>query len=361
MADCKPRVLRRDCKETTSGGTDEKQCPSFSFCAGNKTVSFDGECMTVTDRTYQIPDGTYSTVTFKDGCIVGVGHVAVPAYTPNECCGPAGSGNEGTGDVTISAHPANLLKDTPDGLVVTPVFKGSGVSVTGAGTLSDPFIITASASGEGGVFVTSGSPMALTVEGKGTDYTDPIEISLKTVMQSGRYGPFSINEYGQITEFDKDNDYIKTITADPPLQIEVKDGEAKLSLDIEYLRMLLGSSSDGDTTPATGTAPTGYYVSRVVRKPSMFSDSTVADYVVSGPVGGWVSYDGGVMSPTIVKQIGESGSLTFTKSLTSSASSGFNTEDTIVIKASDNEQMDGAVLIYTVKETLTPSTDNSSA
>lgn len=361
MADCKPRVLRRDCKETTSGGTDEKQCPSFSFCAGNKTVSFDGECMTVTDRTYQIPDGTYSTVTFKDGCIVGVGHGAVPMYTPNDCCGPAGSGNEGAGDVTISAHPANLLKDTPDGLVVTPVFKGSGVSVTGAGTLTDPFIITASASGEGGVFVTSGSPMALSVEGKGTDYTDPIEISLKTVMQSGRYGPFSINEYGQITEFDKDNDYIKTITADPPLQVEVKDGEAKLSLDIEYLRVLLGSSSDGDTTPSTGAAPTGYYVSRVVRKPSMFSDSTVADYVVSGPVGGWVSYDGGVMNPTIVKQIGESGTLTFTKSLTSSASSGFNTEDTIVIKASDNEQMDGAVLIYTVKETLTPSTDNSSA
>ena len=358
MADCKPRVLRRDCKETTSGGTDEKQCPSFSFCAGNKTVSFDGECMTVTDRTYQIPDGTYSTVTFKDGCVVGVGQAPVVGYTPNECCGPAGSGGENGGDVTISAHPANLLKDTPDGLAVMPVIKGSGVSVKGSGTLSDPFIITASSSGGSGVVITSGSPTALTVERAGTDHTDPIEVALKSVMQSGRYGPFTINEFGQVTDFDKDNNYIKGIRVEPPLELKEENGEVTISLNMALLSAMMGNQNTGKSNQ--GTAPSGYYVSRTTRKVNVFSDNTYADYTVNGPVGGWVSFDSGGFGSPVVKQIGDSGSVTFSKALFSGGNTGFNQTDTVVIRAAGNEQMTGAVTIYTKQESISRQTDGGS-
>ncbi|ETD72768.1 hypothetical protein V757_02180 [Pelistega indica] len=91
-------------------------CQEVAFCAGNYTISFDGRCLHKSPRAYQIPNGTYSTVTFEDGCIVGVGQVAPAQYTPNECCAsPSVDGSDTSSDVQVSSAPANLLKRTPDG------------------------------------------------------------------------------------------------------------------------------------------------------------------------------------------------------------------------------------------------------
>ena len=54
------------------------KCKQFSLCVGNKSLHYDGNCLFVTDRKYKIPDGTYTSITFKNGCITGVDKAPLP-------------------------------------------------------------------------------------------------------------------------------------------------------------------------------------------------------------------------------------------------------------------------------------------
>lgn len=233
MDDCaKKRVLRKDCPPAD---VEEEltPCPPVAFCAGNKHVSFDGRCLTVENRAYQIPDGSYSLITFEDGCIVAVGNLPPPAYTANQCCPPAGVDSAPPGaDTVVSLDPKNLLRSTPSGLIVTPQIIGRGVDVTGSGTSSDPFVITASGDGSHKVFVVSGTPESVAVTGGGQSLQDPITIGLKDVIQSGVYGPFTVNSKGQVVNYSPSSlEPIVAINAQAPLKSEVRDGIATVSID----------------------------------------------------------------------------------------------------------------------------------
>ncbi|ETD67552.1 hypothetical protein V757_11220 [Pelistega indica] len=251
MAEC--RKLRKDCPADADDKPKEP-CPPVAFCAGNQMVTFDGECLSVEPRAVTIPDGTFSQITFSGGCIVGVGQAPVPTYTPNACCGSPGETVGNLPDLAdiISNDPSNLLKQTPTGLAVQPVFRGRGVVVTGSGTPTDPFTITTSDSSVG-ISVSTSTPEAIEVTYDA--YTSTYSVGLKSNKMSGIYGPFTVNDYGQIVAYDAQDAPITAIQGDPYIVVDkVGDGHIVLNFDINRLRKEITPTGLGadDTTGAYG-------------------------------------------------------------------------------------------------------------
>lgn len=120
----------------------KKSCKPFSLCVGNKSLHYDGNCLYVTKRKFQIPDGTYTSLTFADGCIVGVGQAPIPVYTPQACCDGATSNPppvEVT-SLTVAPSASNLAKIENNQLTVDPVWKDStSVNVSGNGSPDKPW------------------------------------------------------------------------------------------------------------------------------------------------------------------------------------------------------------------------------
>lgn len=118
-----------------------KKCKPFSICVGNKTLTWDGTCAIVQDRTYKIPDGTYTSITFADGCIVGVGEAPLPQYTPQQCCDGVSEENTPSGDSLVVANrKGNLATIQNNAIAVTPVWDTKGnIEVKGFGTADNPW------------------------------------------------------------------------------------------------------------------------------------------------------------------------------------------------------------------------------
>lgn len=111
-------------------------------------------------------DGVYGKVIIANGCIVGVEPEDVPLYTGSPCaplpgdCGGGGSpgvggGSGGAGGGSCQCSPSNTpgnlltLDATGKPLVKLHIRGGDGVTITGNGTISSPYIISASSSGSG--------------------------------------------------------------------------------------------------------------------------------------------------------------------------------------------------------------------
>lgn len=131
---CKP------CKKPIPKNT--KVCKPFSICVGNKSLIWNGECLVVQNRQYQIPDGTYTSITFTDGCITGVGEAPIPLYTPQACC----DSDDGTGvaqptgtSATASSTPGNLATVVNGAITVKPLWGTGDLAVTGNGTADKPW------------------------------------------------------------------------------------------------------------------------------------------------------------------------------------------------------------------------------
>ena len=130
------------CKPCSSPLPNEKRkCKKFSLCVGNKSLHYDGDCLYVTDRKFQIPDGTYTSITFQGGCVVGVGTAPLPVYTPQACCdGEAVTNVVTTETITTSDEAGNLAVIENNKLTVNPAWKNSTtVTVGGNGTTEKPW------------------------------------------------------------------------------------------------------------------------------------------------------------------------------------------------------------------------------
>ncbi|RQH06624.1 hypothetical protein [Paraburkholderia dinghuensis] len=168
---------------------------------GNYTLSYDGSCFTLGARTWRIPDGTYSAIQFQDGCIVGVGQMPEPSYTPAPCCSDTSSnGGSTTTDITVSPDACNLTSLGAAGLATfLYVSPGNGVSVSGCGTHADPLRISVSATGDSTIVATSGA-QPITVSGDGSS-TAALVIGMATQITAGDYAGFSVNQYGLVTGY----------------------------------------------------------------------------------------------------------------------------------------------------------------
>lgn len=132
---CKP------CK--TALPIKHKKCKPFSLCVGNFTLIFDGVCPRIEPRQYQIPDGTYTSITFNNGCITAVGEAPIPQYTPQQCCGgeeDLAHNSEASADLSTTNIPGNLARIQNGAIVVKPVWDMTGnVVVSGLGTGDKPY------------------------------------------------------------------------------------------------------------------------------------------------------------------------------------------------------------------------------
>lgn len=187
--------------------TPPKSTPAFSVCIADYTLHWDGTHATL-ERTRFTTNGTYGSITIQDGCVVGYGECEVPTYTPPYCnpnpapCNEGVSGGGGTGTkATVSPRAGNQLASDNYGLYAKAYVQGgSGVTVTGQGTQTSPYIISM-ASGTGGG-TTGGAIVGqgpISVEERNGVYF----ISMpRANLTAGKYGPFNVNEYGVITGID---------------------------------------------------------------------------------------------------------------------------------------------------------------
>lgn len=122
-----------------------RKCKPFAYCVGNKSLVWDGECLSLLDRQYKIPDGTFTSITFKDGCIVDVGLAPIPRYTPQACCDKevedVGNGGNGSNNLTLSKKKTNIATLENDILDVSPVWGNSkSILVKGNGTADSAWV-----------------------------------------------------------------------------------------------------------------------------------------------------------------------------------------------------------------------------
>lgn len=203
------RKMRDNCKLPQPCVPDEvvppkQPTPAFDLCVGDYSLHWDGTHLTH-DRKMVTPDGTYGSITLRDGCVVAYGDCEIPTYTPPYCNPnplPCGEGTGTGGTVTVSPTAGNHLKQDQFGLFAkTYLSGGTGIVVSGDGTQQRPYAVSlqGNADGNGGSDATTvGSGAIEAVTRNGVTY-----ISLKTNgVTAGKYGPLTVDEYGIITAAD---------------------------------------------------------------------------------------------------------------------------------------------------------------
>ena len=200
-------------KPDTTTPTTPQATPAFSVCIADYTLHWDGTHATL-ERTRVTTDGTYGSITLQDGCVVGYGDCEIPTYTPPYCNPNPAPCNDGTGGgkgttATVSARAGNQLSTDNYGLYAKAYVQGgTGVTVTGHGTQSSPYMVSMAENTGGstdGKIVGQGG---ISVEQRGGVYFLSMP---RAELTAGKYGAFTINEYGQITGVDND---IATLTSD---------------------------------------------------------------------------------------------------------------------------------------------------
>lgn len=121
----------------------------FNLCVGDRTLIWDGFCPTL-ERTRNTPDGTYTSVTVVDGCIVEYGYASEPTYTPPYCspnpssCQASVAPTDGeSNSLAIAPNSDNAIALNTGGLFARTYIKGGdGVAVSGVGTIANPYTLT---------------------------------------------------------------------------------------------------------------------------------------------------------------------------------------------------------------------------
>lgn len=174
--------------------TKPRKCKPFSICVGNKSLTYDGECLSIADRKYKIPNGTYTSITFEEGCIVGVGNAPIPEYTPQACCDgeekPVEIGSTG-GSISSGKGKKNLAVINGNAITVEPHWDNSNtISLTGDGTADKPWkqeVKLSTATGNrlvkknDGLYagIKFGTSDGVTITGEGTEES-PYKFSVKS-------------------------------------------------------------------------------------------------------------------------------------------------------------------------------------
>ena len=249
--------------------TPPKSTPAFSVCIADYTLHWNGTRATL-ERTRVTTDGTYGSVIIQDGCVVGYGECEVPTYTPPYCnpnptpCNEGGGGGAGT-TATVSPRAGNQLTTDNYGLYAKAYVQGStGVTVTGQGTQTSPYIISM-ASGTGGG-ATGGKIVGqgpISVEERSGVYF----ISMpRANLTAGKYGAFNVNEYGIITSIDDNVDMLTSDNVSGSNDVQVTKGADGITIDLAPTQLTANSyrfggydvsiSDGGRITNATQVART---------------------------------------------------------------------------------------------------------
>lgn len=228
------------------------------MCVGNYTFIWDGNCPIIQPRKYQIPDGTYTSITFADGCIVAVGQAPVPVYTPQQCCDGDDFESDGATNTSLVAGnvAGNLARIQNGEIEVKPVWDLNGnIVVKGNGTADNPWKPSLKISQKENNTLTEEtdglfanlffkSTDTVTVEGDGTK-TKPYKLTVlgadaklpkinKTEIEGNG---FTIDEFGRWKADDNLN-IVTNLTTDHPAFTFVNRGSSIfLMVDDQILRV----------------------------------------------------------------------------------------------------------------------------
>lgn len=195
---------------------EPQPCPEWSICLpfGGRLYSRDG-CV-YAEGGNPPADGVYGKVIIANGCIAGVepvegcldnigictgNPITCAGITPGQTASLDGSVNGTVSDSGTCCEPSktagNLYELDITGLplVRCTIQAGSGVSVSGSGTTTDPYIISASAIAVQSIYLTSENS-AITVHGTGT-YANPFALAHKTGLQTQHNG-MTFDKYGHL-------------------------------------------------------------------------------------------------------------------------------------------------------------------
>lgn len=265
------------CRKCRSPLPDKKrQCKPFSICVGNHSLIWDGDCATIVDRDYKIPDGTYTSITFSNGCIVGVGQAPIPIYTPQACCdGTEGGGGEGGTDITPAPSANNLAVINGNMLSVEPIFGVTETAtVSGNGKPGKEWKVNVKVSDQIGnrlqstvngllVDVDFESTDTVKVSGSGTR-SDPwkftmlgADAKLPEVNKAEYTGNgFTIDKFGRVVNIDDGLQFATNLTFDSNLfsvnytgtqtMVNVNEDGIKNLVDVSVGSGLSGNGSDAN-------------------------------------------------------------------------------------------------------------------
>jgi hypothetical protein len=139
------------CAESTTV-TETPPCAPTSFCTGNYTITYDGQCLTKTLRTDAIPDGTYKNadLTFVNGCLTKV-QEGTPSSTV--LASPCTSTTTPSGGNFGASGQCNLTSVSSSGqITTTATLEGvAPLFVTGCGSSAQPWVVSFDGESIGGV------------------------------------------------------------------------------------------------------------------------------------------------------------------------------------------------------------------
>lgn len=237
MANCRATPRNTNCTTIATDPVDTTvfaNCEPFEVCLGlGRVLRFDGTCFSIEGST-STPDGKYNYVIIRDGCLYDVGNEDYDTvYTPPPCTPapvPCGDG----GDISLVIADCNLITQTPDGAYQANLYveSGTGVSVVGCGSITNPLIISADISTGSSTALVSGTPDVIIIQGTGNT-SDPYVISLASRSVAGTYGAFTFDQYGMLVSYDASGESagIQQIVAGPGISVDVTGGVATIGLE----------------------------------------------------------------------------------------------------------------------------------
>lgn len=236
MSDKDCRVVSAPCEKVVKEATASGGCPEFSVCLpfGGKLFS-EGGCVNYEPGTPP-PDGVYSKVVIKDGCIVGLELADLPLYTNSPCAPvPAPCDCDGGGGSLPdpSVVTGNLFRYDAAGrpLVLLSAKAGDGVSITGSGTADNPLVISAKPGESAGIQI-RGTHL-ISVDGDGSADT-PYRISHAANGKAQTVMGMSFDDAGHMIEYtpSPESSVVNAVAAGRGMDVEtdLKNGIATVNL-----------------------------------------------------------------------------------------------------------------------------------
>lgn len=193
------------CPETPAEPTPQP-CADWSIC-----LPFGGQLLSRNGCVYAEggnppADGVYGKIIIANGCIAGVEpvetcieNIPLCADNPATCAGEAAAAVAAVACCEPSVSSGNLysLDITGKPLVRCAVRAGTGITVTGNGTTSSPYIISAAAISVQTIYLTSEND-AIAVRGSGS-YANPFALAHKTG-KDGKYNGMTFDKYGHLID-----------------------------------------------------------------------------------------------------------------------------------------------------------------
>lgn len=248
MNKCRTTRKNQHCGVEVVQEPSRTPCDPINVCLGfGRSLVWSGNCPEVRGTT-TISDGWYGQVHVVDGCIVDARDAQIPVYTPAPCA-PAASPCDDGGSSSVTLNPAacNLLTFTSGMLDARLHFGDStGVTITGCGTANDPLRFSVEVDG-GSVFVKSGSPQVIGVEGDGS-MANPFTISLANgPLDAGWHGAYEIDMYGRVIGFDATRTgLIEAVNDGDGIELKVESGI--LTANLKDVNVVAGQYTTGGYT-----------------------------------------------------------------------------------------------------------------